>query len=107
MAIYTKIENQDISHLFKNFGGIDSMRGSQRGVENTNYLIHTANKEKFIFTIFEKRTKESDLPFFHRAMDEFSLNSINCQRPIIINKKDIFEVRETLRNLFFCEWKSN
>ena len=51
MAIYTKIENQDISHLFKNFGGIDSMRGITEGVENTNYLIHTANKEKFIFTI--------------------------------------------------------
>ena len=94
MAIYTKIENKDIRHLFQNYGGIESMRGITEGVENTNYLIHTANKEKFIFTIFEKRTKKSDLPFFHQAMDEFSLNSINCPRPILIDKKDIFEVKE-------------
>ena len=64
MAVYTKIENQDINHLFQHLGGIKNMLGITEGVENTNYLIHTANKEKFIFTIFEKRTKSSDLPFF-------------------------------------------
>ena len=94
MAVYTKIEHQDISHLFQNFGGIESMRGITEGVENTNYLIHTANKEKFIFTIFEKRTKSSDLPFFHKAMNEFNFDGINCPTPIFVNEKDIFYIKE-------------
>ena len=93
MAVYTNIENQDINHLFKQFGGIESMKGITEGVENTNYLIHTFNKEKFIFTIFEKRTKSSDLPFFHDSMKEFNLNKINCPIPIIVNEQDLFNVK--------------
>ena len=94
MAIYTKIENQDINHLFQKFGGIEKMRGITEGVENTNYLINTNNKKKYIFTIFEKRTKGSDLPFFHKAMNEFKFNGINCPTPILVNEKDIFSIKE-------------
>ena len=94
MAVYTKIENQDINYLFQQFGGIENMKGITEGVENTNYLINTVNKKKYILTIFEKRTKGSDLPFFHEAMKEFSFNGINCPTPIIVNEKDIFVVKE-------------
>ena len=52
MAIYTKIENQDINYLFQQFGGIENMKGITEGVENTNYLINTVNKKKYILTIF-------------------------------------------------------
>ncbi|MDB2565033.1 homoserine kinase [Alphaproteobacteria bacterium] len=94
MAVYTIIENQDINYLFQQFGGIESMRGITEGVENTNYLINCNNNKKYILTIFEKRTKASDIPFFHRAMKEFSLNGINCPTPIIVNEKDIFKAKE-------------
>lgn len=94
MAVYTKIQIQDINFIFQQFNGIKSLTGIVEGVENTNYLIITNDKKKFIFTIFEKRTKNSDLPFFHKAMNEFSSNGINCPIPIIINNNDIFNVKE-------------
>ena len=68
MAVYTKIQIQDINFIFQQFNGIESLTGIVEGVENTNYLIITNDKKKFIFTIFEKRTKNSDLPFFHNTI---------------------------------------
>ena len=94
MAVYTKITDQDIGYLFQEYDGIEQVNGIAEGVENTNYLVVTNNKKKFIFTIFEKRTKETDLPFFHKAMNEFSQNGITCPTPIIINKNDIFKIKE-------------
>ena len=64
MAVYTKITQQDINYLFQDYDGIEQIKGIAEGVENTNYLVNTKNQNKFIFTIFEKRTKRSDLPFF-------------------------------------------
>jgi len=94
MAVYTKITEQDIGYLFQEYDGIEQVNGIAEGVENTNYLVVTNNQKKFIFTIFEKRTKETDLPFFHKAMNEFSQNGITCPTPIIINKNDIFKIKE-------------
>ena len=94
MAVYTKITNQDIDYLFQDFHGIEKIKGIAEGVENTNYLVKTKNQNKFIFTIFEKRTKGSDLPFFHKAMREFNHRGITCPIPITVNKNDIFEIKE-------------
>ena len=94
MAVYTKITDQDIGYLFQEYDGIEQVNGIVEGVENTNYLVVTNNQKKFIFTIFEKRTKETDLPFFHKAMNEFSQNGITCPTPIIINNNDIFKIKE-------------
>jgi len=94
MAVYTKIDEQEIGALFEDFNGINHIYGITQGVENTNYLIITKSQKKFIFTIFEKRTKKSDLPFFHQAMQEFKLNGINCPTPIMVNDKEIFEVKK-------------
>jgi homoserine kinase type II len=94
MAVYTKITEQDIEHLFQEYDGIEQLNGITEGVENTNYLVETNNQKKFIFTIFEKRTNETDLPFFHKAMNEFNQNGITCPTPIIINKNDIFKIKK-------------
>ena len=94
MAVYTKITEQDIGHLFQEYDGIEQLNGITEGVENTNYLVETNNQKKFIFTIFEKRTNENDLPFFHKAMNEFNQNGITCPTPIIINKNDIFKIKK-------------
>ena len=96
MAVYTKIIEQDIGHLFQEYDGIEQLNGITEGVENTNYLVETNNQKKFIFTIFEKRTNETDLPFFHKAMNEFNQNGITCPTPIIINKNDIFKIKKKL-----------
>ena len=94
MAVYTKITEQDIGHLFQEYDGIEQLNGITEGVENTNYLVETNNQKKFIFTIFEKRTNETDLPFFHKAMNEFNQNGITCPTPITINKNDIFKIKK-------------
>ena len=93
MAVYTKIKTSDISPLFNKIGEINSVEGIKEGVENTNYLITLKNKKKLIFTIFEKRTKGSDLPFFNNAMYEFNQSGINCPSAIEVNNKSIFEVQ--------------
>ena len=79
--------------LFQEIGNVESIKGITEGVENTNYLVNLQNNKKFIFTIFEKRTKSSDLPFFHDSMKEFNLNKINCPIPIIVNEQDLFNVK--------------
>jgi homoserine kinase type II len=93
MAVYTKITTKDIVPLFEKIGEIQSTEGITEGVENTNYLITLKNNKKLIFTIFEKRTKGSDLPFFNNAMNEFNQSGINCPSAISINDKSIFEIQ--------------
>ena len=92
MAVYTKINLEDITPLFRKIGEIQSVEGITEGVENTNYLITLKNEKKLIFTIFEKRTKSSDLPFFNSAMLEFNQSGINCPSAISVNNKTVFKV---------------
>ena len=78
MAIFTKINSQDILNIEKNFniGKIDNFTGIKKGIENTNYLIKTKNK-KYILTIFEKRVQTKNLPFFMNLMSGLSKLKIN------------------------------
>ena len=82
MAIYTKISENDVVSIEKKFnlGKIISCKGIKKGIENTNYLVRTKNN-KYILTIFEKRVKKKDLPFFMSLMDQLSNNNINCPKP--------------------------
>ena len=90
MAIYTKISKSDVISIEKKFnlGKIISFKGIKKGIENTNYLLKIKNK-KFILTIFEKRVRKKDLPFFMDLMDKLNNQKINCPRPQK-NKKETF-----------------
>ena len=87
MAVYTKINTQNILNIENNFnfGKIIQFYGIKKGIENTNYLIKTKNK-KYILTIFEKRVRAKDLPFFMNLMSGLSKLNIKCPSPIK-NKK--------------------
>ena len=65
MAVYTKINKKLLINFLNNYslGKLISFGGIQEGVENSNYKIITTSGE-YILTIFEKRVKERDLPFF-------------------------------------------
>ena len=52
MAVFTKIQIQDIDFIFQQFNGIESLTGIVEGVENTNYLINTNDKKKIYFYHF-------------------------------------------------------
>ncbi|MDA9641768.1 homoserine kinase [bacterium] len=83
MAVYTKINKDDISFINKQFGieEIISFQGIKKGIENTNYLLKSKNK-KFILTIFEKRVSNKEIPFFMKLMDKLNNSKINCPKPL-------------------------
>ena len=83
MAVYTKINKENISYINKKFDieKFISFQGIKQGIENTNYLLKTKYK-KYILTIFEKRVSNKELPFFMRLMEILNNSKINCPRPI-------------------------
>jgi homoserine kinase type II len=83
MAVYTKIDRKDLLTLSINYklGKIIRSVGIKKGIENTNYLLKT-NKSKFILTIFERRVKKKDLPFFMSLMEKLNQKKIICPKPI-------------------------
>ena len=87
MAVYTKINKESLSYINKIFDieKFISFQGIKQGIENTNYLIKSKNK-KYILTIFEKRVKDKELPFFMKLMENLNNSKINCPKPIK-NKK--------------------
>ena len=89
MAVYTKILKSDLLLIEKKFNieKIIDFKGIKDGIENTNYLLRT-KKKKFILTIFEKRVKKRELPFFMKLMDKLYLNGINCPKPLKSNNND-------------------
>ena len=72
MAVYTNITKENLSLLLKeyNIGNLINYEAILEGVENTNYKIVTT-QNTYILTIFEKRVKKNDLPFFMRFMRFF------------------------------------
>ena len=64
MAVYTKFDQKDFENILSNYsiGNLSSFH-ELKGIENTNYFLKV-NNTKYILTIYEKRVKEQDLPFF-------------------------------------------
>ena len=90
MAVFTKINSKDIKKIENifNLGVINKVEGIKKGIENTNYIIKF-NNTKFVLTIFEKRVKTKDLPFFMNLMSGLSNLKINCPKPMKTKKKNL------------------
>jgi len=89
MAVYTKFTKDNIKSILSNYsiGNLDSFEGIQQGIENTNYFL-LVNKKKYILTIYEKRVKEEDLPFFSHLMGSLNKSGFKCPIPILNKKKE-------------------
>ncbi len=100
MAVYTKINNKEISYINKKFevDKIINFKGIKQGIENTNYLLKSKNK-KFILTIFEKRVFQKEIPFFMKLMDQLNDFKINCPKPLK-NKNGNYLIR--IKNKTAC-----
>ena len=100
MAVYTQISQKEISSIQSNFNleKIVNFKGIKQGIENTNYFLIT-KKNKYVLTIFEKRVKKSELPFFMKLMDKLNRKGISCPRPLK-NKKGNYLFR--LKNKLAC-----
>ena len=86
MAVYTQLNQNKIEEILSNYdlGKLDSFKGIEEGIENTNYLL-SVNKKKLILTIYEKRVKSEDLPFFSNLMTSLNKANFKCPAPIINN----------------------
>ncbi len=88
MAVYTKFEKKNIEEILSNYaiGKLNSFKGIKEGIENTNYFLLINNK-KYILTVYEKRVKSEDLPFFSELMGSLNKASFRCPVPIINKQK--------------------
>ena len=88
MAVYTKFIEEEIKLILSNYsiGNLNRFEGIQEGIENTNYFL-LVDKKKYILTIYEKRVKEEDLPFFSELMMSLNKSGFRCPVPLI-NKKN-------------------
>ena len=83
MAVYTEVSDEALEEFLKAYdlGQVLSLKGIAGGVENTNYMLHTATGS-YILTLYEKRVAEEDLPFFVGLMDHLSNAGFPCPAPI-------------------------
>ena len=65
MAVYTHLGAEDLARLMDHYdvGRLASFKGIAEGVENTNYLLQTTTGSH-ILTLYEKRVRAEDLPYF-------------------------------------------
>ena len=89
MAVYTKLSKSEIDKILSNYnlGNLDTFKGIEEGIENTNYFL-LINKKKFILTIYERRVKSKDLPFFSDLMSNLNKANFKCPAPILNNKNE-------------------
>ncbi len=83
MAVFTKLSEADFKSIIASYdiGAFISSEGIAEGIENTNYKLATS-EGNFIFTIYEKRVKKEDLPFFINLQKKLNQSSFPCPMPI-------------------------
>ncbi|MGH6665157.1 MAG: phosphotransferase, partial [Pseudolabrys sp.] len=83
MAVYTDVTADDLNEFLSGYeiGELRSYKGIAEGVENSNFLLHTA-AGSFILTLYEKRVAEKDLPFFLALMEHLAARGITCPQPV-------------------------
>jgi len=87
MAVYTEVSDEELTTFIASYGlgELLSFKGIAEGVENTNYVIHTA-RGPFILTLYEKRVAREDLPFFLGLMEHLAARGVSCPTPVRDNE---------------------
>jgi len=83
VAVYTEVSDAALAAFLADYeiGGLLSYKGIAEGVENTNFFLHTTGGS-FILTLYEKRVREEDLPFFLNLMEHLASRGIACPQPV-------------------------
>jgi homoserine kinase type II len=83
MAVYTEVSDEELEAFVAQYdiGRATSCKGIAEGVENSNFLLHTT-QGTFILTLYEKRVKPEDLPFFMALMDHLAAGGLHCPTPL-------------------------
>lgn len=82
MAVYTEVSKEALLHYLADFDipPLKSFTGIEAGIENTNYFLDTTG-ERFVLTLFEKRTSGGDLPYYTHLMTHVAAKGLPCPRP--------------------------
>jgi homoserine kinase type II len=93
MAVYTEVPDNELRAFVEQYeiGEVLACKGIAEGVENSNYLLHTT-EGSYILTLYEKRVKRDDLPFFLGLMQHLAAKGLSCPTPL--NGKDGNALRE-------------
>jgi homoserine kinase type II len=83
MAVYTEVTDEALSDFLAlyDIGKVLSFKGIAEGVENSNFLLRTS-KSEFILTLYEKRVRALDLPFFIGLMEHLAKRGVTCPQPV-------------------------
>jgi homoserine kinase type II len=83
MAVYTEVSDEALRDfiMLYDIGEVVSFKGIAEGVENSNYLMRT-DKSQYILTLYEKRVKAEDLPFFVGLMEHLARRGVTCPQPV-------------------------
>jgi homoserine kinase type II len=83
MAVYTDVAAEELAEFLSGYdiGELLSYKGIAEGVENSNFLLHTTTGY-FFLTLYEKRVRSSDLPFFLGLMAHLAQHGITCPQPV-------------------------
>ena len=83
MAVYTEVSFEDLDAFLADYdlGAPQSFKGIAEGVENSNYFLQT-ERGSFILTLYEKRVRAEDLPFFLGLLEHLAAHGISCPVPV-------------------------
>jgi homoserine kinase type II len=84
MAVYTQVSAAELDAFWARYDlpALTGFSGISEGTENSNYKIETET-QPYILTLYEKRTKREELPFFLSLMQHLAAAGVNCPVPVI------------------------
>jgi homoserine kinase type II len=83
MAVYTDISDAELEAFLAAYdlGAPTALKGVAEGVENSNFLLET-DRGRFFLTIYERRVRREDLPFFLGFMQHLARAGYPSATPI-------------------------
>ena len=83
MAVYTDVSDEELSAFLTQYdlGQVTAFKGIAEGVENSNFLLRTT-AGTYILTLYEKRVRPEDLPFFLGLMRHLAGRGVACPLPV-------------------------
>ncbi len=83
MAVYTQVSAAELDAFWADYDlpALTGFSGISEGTENSNYKIETET-QPYILTLYEKRTRREELPFFLGLMQHLAQAGVSCPLPM-------------------------
>src|ERR1700730_7217101 len=83
MAVYTEVSFEELERLLAQYdvGEPLAFKGIAEGGENSNFYLQT-DRGAFILTLYEKRVRTDDQPFFLGLMEHLAGRGLSCPQPL-------------------------